>query len=945
MIENENGVMTPPDNPLRRESKMKLFFSSNAYIFLSFGISALIMTFIYFIYKMVPFGDITILRMDLYHQYGPLFSELYTRLTEGKSMLYSWYTGLGSSFLGNFFNYLSSPLSFLIVFFGGANITEAISFFILIKSALSSAFFCFFLKKSFGRQGYGEAAFSVLYSMCGYFLAYYWNVMWLDGMVLLPLIIVGLQAIIREKKWILYTVSLAVLMFANYYIAMMVCIVCVLYFVVYFFSTYSAEENGIGKLFFGRGVTFALSSLLAGGLSAASLLPTYFALQSSSATGGTFPDKFKMYFSFFDFLANHLAAVTPTIRSSGDDVMPNVYCGIIVLILIPLYLFAKSIPKREKLCSLAMLGVLYISFNFNMLNYIWHGFHFPNDLPYRFSFVYSFFLLTMAYKAFSHLKDFTMKEIGVTVLGVFAFIVIVEKLGSKNVTDNTIIISVVFVILYALILLVYKSKKLTMKAFTGFFLIAVFLELSIATPDLYNIDQPKANYASDKPIVSAVIDKIQTDDPGFYRLEISDSRTHNDPAWYGYNGISTFSSMAHEKMAYLSDQLGMDTNRINSYRYRPQTPVYNAMFNLKYLLSKSIINDPDLYTIKFASGQYYIYENNYPLPVAFAVDNGITDWDILPTDPFRIQNDFIQKATGDSSLMPLTELEIISIEGSNCSLSNVSNSMGSHSFTVSDSGQTATVNVYLKTVPNQHAYLYVKSSELSSVSIKSSRIDDTKEISEAYVIDMGYYTSAETIEVALHTKDSQSGSMIFYAYGTNSADMKAAHSKLAQGGLNVTQYTETKLSGDITVQNDGILYTSIPYDKGWSCTVDGQQAELIAIGDALCGFEITAGQHHIELEYRAQGLQLGLIISGAALLALILLILLSRRPKKRVAVSVQPAESMADGAETASESTPEDTADASENPESSKMEKINEILNYIAENNTTAPDDIDSTED
>lgn len=887
-MDNENSTVTQPVNSIRRDSKFRNLLTSNSYVYLAFGISAIIMLFVFFVYKMVPFGDITILRMDLYHQYGPLFSELFTRLSEGQSMVYSWYTGLGGSFLGNFFNYLSSPLSFLIVFFGEANITEAISFFILMKAAFASAFFCYFIKKSYGRQDFTAVAFSVLYSMCAYFLAYYWNVMWLDGMVLLPLVILGIQSIIKERKWMLYTVSLTVMMFANYYIAMMLCMVSVLYFIVYFFSTYSTEEKGVGKLFIKRGVIFGSSSILAAGLSAFALLPTYFALQASSATSGVFPKDFKTYFNFFDFLANHLAAVTPTIRSSGDDVMPNVYCGVIVLILVPLYIFSKSISKKEKLCNLALLGVIYISFNFNMLNYIWHGLHFPNDLPYRFSFVYSFILLTMAYKAMEHISDFSKKQIGISIVGVFAFIMLVEKLGSKNVTENTIIISVVFVILYSLILMVYKSDKINKRTFSGFLLIAVCLELSIATPDLYDIDQPKANYASDKPVVSAILDKIKNDDPGFYRLEISDSRTHNDPAWYGYNGISTFSSMAHEKVSYLSDQLGLDTNRINSYRYRPQTPVYNAMFNLKYLLSKEMIDDPDLYTLKFASGQYYVYENNYSLPIGFAVDETIQDWNILTVDPFRVQNNFIQKATNNDNLFPLEQMKISNMQGINCNLSNLSNSMGPQHFTVNDTNQDVSITVYLSPSADQRTYLYVKSSNINTVTIKANNISKTIDISEAYVIDMGYHKANETIEVTLNAKDNSSGSFDFYAYGNNQKDMVAAYEQLSQGGLNITSYTETHLTGDINVAQDGILYTSIPYDKGWSCLVDGKQAELISIGDALCGFKIPAGQHKVELQFKAQGLSLGIIVSCVSLILFIIFALLYRRCIRKSAVSVQP---------------------------------------------------------
>ncbi len=888
-MENENSTVVQPANSTQHNGRFKKLLTSNLYILLAFGISAVIMLFIFFVYKMAPFGDITILRMDLYHQYGPLFSELYTRLAEGKSMIYSWYTGLGGSFLGNFYNYLSSPLSFLILFFGEANITEAISFFILMKSALSSAFFCYFIKKSYGQQNFFAVAFSVLYSMCGYFLAYYWNVMWLDGMMLLPLIILGIQFIIKERKWMLYTVSMTVMMFANYYIAMMLCIVSVLYFIAYFFSAYSTEIKGVGKTFINRSFMFGLSSVLAAGLSAFSLLPTYFALQSSSATGGVFPKDFKVYFSFFDFLANHLAAITPTIRSSGDDVMPNVYCGIIVLILIPLYIFSKSISKKEKLCNLALLGIIYISFNFNTLNYIWHGMHFPNDLPYRFSFVYSFILLTMAYKAITHLSEFSKKQIGMSIIGVFAFIMLVEKLGSKNVTQITVIISVIFVIVYALLLMIYKSDKLDKKTFADVLLIAICLELSIATPDLYDIDQPKTNYASDKPVVSAILDKIGNDDPGFYRLEISDSRTHNDPAWYGYNGISTFSSMAHEKVSYLSDQLGMDTNRINSYRYRPQTPVYNSMFNLKYLLSKELIDDPDLYTLKFASGQYYVYENNYCLPIGFAVNNSIEDWDILSSNPFKVQNNFIQKATNNDNLFPLEEMVISNMQGINCNLSNLSNTMGSHHFTVSDTNQNASITVYLNPSAEQRTYLYIKSSDISSVNIKSSRINKTIEVSEAYIIDMGYHKTSETIEVTLNVKDNDSGNFEIYAYGNNQEDLKTAYQQLSQGGLNITNYTETHLNGDINVVQDGILYTSIPYDKGWTCLIDGQEAEMVSIGDALCGFKIAAGKHTVELQFKAQGLSLGILISCISLLLFVIFALLYKKRVKKFAVAVNPA--------------------------------------------------------
>ena len=87
-------------------NKVKNLYKNNKYILASGGIALFIILLIYFCFDIIPFGDRTVYRMDLYHQYGPLFSEFYDRLTSGESLIYSWNTGLGSSFFGNFFNYL-----------------------------------------------------------------------------------------------------------------------------------------------------------------------------------------------------------------------------------------------------------------------------------------------------------------------------------------------------------------------------------------------------------------------------------------------------------------------------------------------------------------------------------------------------------------------------------------------------------------------------------------------------------------------------------------------------------------------------------------------------------------------------------------------------------------------------------------------------------------------
>ncbi|NLA76660.1 MAG: YfhO family protein, partial [Clostridiales bacterium] len=333
---------------LKKERGIGAFLRNNSFIILAGFCTAIIMLVVYFCYELVPFGDRTILRMDMYHQYGPLFAELYERLAGGDSLLYSWTSGLGGSFLGNYLNYLSSPFIIVVMLFGHENIPEAIATMILLKAVFASGAFTYYIKASHKVHDATSAGFGVLYSCCGFFIAYYWNVMWLDAFWLFPLVILGIEKIINEGKLKLYFAALVMTLLTNYYMAYMVCIFSVIYFLAYFIAHVNIDEKFADtaydpekrppalKRFFAalknrvlidRCARFGAASLGAGIFCACLLVPLYFILDACSATSGTMPETYKSYFSIFDFLANSLASVNPTIRSSGEDVLPNIYCG------------------------------------------------------------------------------------------------------------------------------------------------------------------------------------------------------------------------------------------------------------------------------------------------------------------------------------------------------------------------------------------------------------------------------------------------------------------------------------------------------------------------------------------------------------------------------------------------------------------------------------------
>lgn len=891
---------------IQKLKKGKLF--DNRFIFLSMFGSLLLTLLIAYCYNMIPFANYTILRMDLYHQYGPLFAELYERLKSGESLLYSWNAGGGSSFLGNFYNYLSSPLSLIIMLFSHENIPVAIGVMIFSKAVLSSATFTYYLKKSLKRHSYITAGFGVLYAFSGYFIAYYWNLMWLDAFVMLPLVLLGIERIINRGKPMMFILSLAVTMFSNYYMAYMVCLFSVIYFLYYYFANYSIKDSladirfpfekdkpsnkGIfykirSSRFLGSGVTFAFGAIVAALCVAFALLPTYFILKACSATSGTFPEELNMYNSVFDLLANHLASIEPTIRSSGIDVLPNVYCSIMTIMLVPLFFFTKTISLREKISTTVLLAVLYVSFNTNYLNYIWHGFHYPNDLPYRFSFMYTFVILVIAFKTLMRIKEFRPKELLGIGFGTVLFVIMVEEIGSKNVDDDSVLISLAFAVIYSVGFYLLSNKKYNRQATSLFILCCLISEYAIASTDNYVMNQELKYYStdySDFVEIKETIDEEHGND-NIYRMELTNLRTRMDPCWYDYNGVSIFSSMAYEKLSNLQQNLGMYGNYINSYTYNMQTPVYNAMFSLDYIVNNSseIAMNDELFDFIDKNKTFAAYKNKYSLPIAYMVDDSMREWDYSHYNPFIVQEDYFEAATGIDDVF--IEEPVFDISGYNVSdLTNPSDGSNCFWFTADTTDGTGEITILIMPEETKNLYLYIDTSDLGTLTVEYKGTQRTQDATdEHYILDLGVCEKDEVVTLKFTVNEGvSSGYCDFMLRSVDMEKFTEGYNILKEQSLSVEKFTDTEIAGTITAPEDGILYTSIPYDEGWQITVDGEiveTEEMFPIGEALLGINLEKGTHEIQFKYTPQGLKIGIYISIVGLVILLLYFFVIRKIK------------------------------------------------------------------
>lgn len=906
-----------------KNSKKSNIISRNKFCFMSAGIAGVIMLFAYLVWEFFPFGENIILRMDLYHQYAPLYAELYERVFGGDSLIYSFTSGLGSSFLGNYFNYLSSPTLLFVLLFGHINVPEAIAAIVLFKAAASSYTFTYFLGKITNKCDISTSAFGLLYAFSGYFIAYYWNIMWLDAVVVFPLVMLGIWYIIEKGKPQLYICSLAFVMMTNYYMAYMTCILSVVFFLYFYFSHYSLGDKmhndiiikakykktaGVtifNSRFLVRGFTFAGSSVLAAMIAAFALLPVFFILQTSSATNSSFPSSFSTYFNIFDFFANHMAGVEPTIRSSGDAVYPNIYCGIITLILVPLFMFSKKFSLKEKIATTAVIGFFFLSFNINILNYIWHGFHFPNDLPYRFSFAYSFFMIFIAYRVITKIGRIGGKEILMSACGVAAFSVIVEKIGSANVDQTVVWTTVSFAIVYAVILAFLKNPKYAKASISILLLTAVCAEILIADTPNYKVTQTKESYTKSYEDTAAVIDKIEEleGEDGFYRMELATLLTRMDNSWFYYPGVSTFTSMAYEKVANLQYCLGLYGNEINSYTYNCQTGLYNSMMSLKYIVDnhsyvptdnyKPVMDGNFLFTKVDTHNDMTIYKNNYWLPVAFSVNEGTdVNWvhnngDEYRNDinPFASQNDFYFNASGVADILePLKgvvsdtrnveEVDAVSVEDGSFNVYKTNTSEKSNEITFK-----------YEVAETQNIYVYIDAADVDSALISAGGFTYNQSIdNDPYILDVGTVKAGTDLYISYSIKDDKiSSSVNQYVYGMNKDKFIDAYNKINAGGvLDVTKNTESRIEGTIKLAEGKMVYTSIPYDEGWAVYVDGVKLDdsaIVRVGDALMGVYMDSGEHTVEFKYSPRGFALGLGVSAVGILLFVLMLILKKKEK------------------------------------------------------------------
>ena len=850
---------------------------------LAFILPIIIVGSIFLLRKIGVNSNRTILFSDMFSQYLGYFGKLKDVLSGDGSIFYAFNKSIGGNTIGLFAYYLGSPLNLIILLFPKELLANAILTIYLIKIGICSLTLAIYINKVYKKNDYSVLIFSLCYGLMSYNIVFHMNVMWIDGVMLLPLIALGIENIINKNKYKLYIASLFLAIISNYYIAYMICIFSVLYFIY---------KGIIYKRVNGKNILgFIGSSLIAGGLSGYLLIPVVLSLMTGKASLKNLSDGIYVTESIFSTLSK-------TIIGSYDynqilSGPANIFCGVIITVFLLLYFINEKIGLRAKLLSSVFIFILFLSFTINIFELLWHGFNYPVGFEYRNSFLFCFLIIILAYEAWINIDNIKIKDIIISLFICLALDIVILLQRYSHVSVKKIAISFLFVLIYSFIFILFRKVSLKRSVINFLCIIIVICELSlniylIIINNIYISQNYVKQYIED---LSPIVEDIKKDNDNFYRTEMTFNNTLNDSMLLNFNGLNHSSSTNEKNTMNIVDSLGYKTASTCEIYNQGSTIPVDSILGIRKLIS---VKNPEIYSCyDHLENQYYnvikdyedyvVYENPYALPIAFMVNDSLKtlqqdNIDNLFDYTGSIFDLMVNEETNLYNKLEVTDIKLNNVEAVA--------ELGEILYTKIDAEKDASIDITIKSQDSNPVYLFLKSNIYEDAidnNIKGTIRGRAVEVISnggaeyAQFTGLGYniqfignYNEGEEIKVTIKLAGDTTTIKEVQVYSCNMDNFEGVYENLSLNTIENTEYKDGYLKGDVTVtDNKTLLYTSIPYDEGWTLKVDGKDYDYIKILNGFIGVDLEEGQHTIEFKYKLPGFKVGLSISIISLIILV----------------------------------------------------------------------------
>ncbi len=842
----------------------------------AFLIPVVIMIVISVLSGFYPYGDTSILMADMRYQFVDYFGYMKKIFFSNDTLFYTFSKTLGGDMAGLESYYCNNPFLIFLLPVPNDMLPGAILIMMTVMIGLIGLSFNAFLTGVYGSR-YTTLIFSTAYAFMGYLMGYFNCVHYFFNIMMLPLVMLGIYRIIKKEKIsILYIIAQALSIFSSYYIGYMICIFSVLFFIyVYFAENKDLKSIKDIKSHLKSVWIFISTSILSVLISAVSLLCGVLSLREQSSRKHI-PVSFKGNFNITEIFSGLYSNAFN--GNVSDDGLPLIYSGAIGLVFIILFYMNKKISLKEKLISAGIFIFLILGFYIDCFNVAWHGFSYPIGFPYRNSFLFSFWVLFLAYKCFLSPGNTDKKQILIisciyVIYSIYMRVILNEYVGLRQIVITGIYIAAVFIIQYM------RSNAGLGRYVMPLFLILTIVDVSCnayVSINAYFPDKKEDESISIKAYkdfvdeTTSTVEHIIKEDNGFYRIEKLYRRSNNDAMLIGYNGLSHFSSCEAEQSMRFLGSMGFRDNGNWAFYGEGSTTFSDCMLGMKYMLSQ-YDETPKPYKRIYEYNDKYVFKNPYALPLCFTMKQDCTE--ILPKDygKFSFQN-ALARSFGYEGEDIYTGIEDVEI-----TLNNVKKE--DNVYTIIEEGKDAYIDYSFINPGSDFIYMYFYADGLQDTRIVVNGLEKPAYFTSYgwSIRELGRYPEGEEVHVLLYLDQDKITLNDHEFYSENTAAIKEWYKAATLDKCELYKITSSHLKGNVNAGKDKMLVFSFPYDNTWKIYIDGRLSENKKAAGGLLATDISEGEHSIELKYVPRGFTIGLPVSIISLISLLIVAVIAKK--------------------------------------------------------------------
>jgi uncharacterized membrane protein YfhO len=803
---------------------------------------------------LAPFGNKSLVAADASIQYMDFFSYLKDVLTDKNSFNYSFSNGLGGSGIVIFSYYLASPINLLVLLFSKSNLQSFYDLAVAIKLSLAIATFSYYLQKRF--QTEIKPFFVLLLSLCYGFMQYNiaqsYNIMWLDGVYLLPLILLGVWESSRKKFSFTLAISIGLSIIFNWYTGLINCIFS-FFWMIYESAlsydhkkTFSVNFSSMLKQMF----LFILAALGGILLSSCVFLPTFFSLKNGARSS---LDISLLKLTFNGSILNTIEKYAIGVGSTKDGVA--LFSGSLTIIFFISYFLSEMKSKFQKIVSglmaIFILAIIYwipLSLLFSLMKEV-------DSYWYRYSYLASFFIIFVAGSYLSTFK-YTKQQATTICKAALLFLVslIVLYQFKPIITNKQLLVTVIgcIITLLLLVLITLFNGKTRYTAVAGLILMTIF-ELGLNAKWLIATNNNVSVYKNYVVNKQKQINTLKAYDSGSYRLsQTSENLTANYDEGLGYNywPITSYTSNMIAKQMNLLNILGYRTeqNRMNIVN-SPITAT-DSLLGVKYVLSDYNINGfKKVSSISLANGKS-VYKNPYYFPMAFTSSNKVTakinTWNTF---------DYTSNVYSDFAGKKIAIYEPLK-------------------YKIIQSGNSTIYNVQVKYHKNQQVFGNLTWNQVNN--------NNNLNINNIYTTGYAKWLSPSLFYIPMKVNQTniniatnfpQSVGTLQQFYALNLKKIATVTQKIQKQKQKLI-FKNGRIYGVIKAKKNTYLYLLVSKDKGWKIKINGKNVQPATFASDFMRLKLNKGSNKISLVYKTPYLSLGFLITFVTLLLLVTLYLI-----------------------------------------------------------------------